>query len=60
MARKAEEEPIAELSATTTTPRGACRRTRSRLKIHGTPPRSLTGDSAQVMARRDTPPMIRD
>jgi hypothetical protein len=36
MARKAEEEPIVELSAATTTPRGAFRRTRSRLKIHGT------------------------
>src|SRR5215467_8897897 len=32
--RKAEEEPIVELSATTTTPRGALRRTRSRLKIY--------------------------
>src|SRR5216684_1261691 len=41
MDRKAEEEPIAELLATTTTPRGALRRLCgkhrcSRLKIHGT------------------------
>jgi peptide/nickel transport system substrate-binding protein len=38
MHRKAEEEPIAELWATTTTPRGALRRTRSRPKIHRTHP----------------------
>jgi hypothetical protein len=38
MDRKAEEEPIVELSATTTTPRDALRRTRSRLKIYGTCP----------------------
>src|SRR5258708_7311981 len=45
MDRKAEEEPIAELLATTTTPRGALRRLcsqpqGSRLKIRGTRPRS--------------------
>jgi hypothetical protein len=40
MDRKTEEEPIAELPATTTTPRDACRRARSRLKIHGTRPNS--------------------
>jgi len=38
MHRKAEEEPIAELLATTTTPRGARRRTRSRPKIGRTHP----------------------
>jgi hypothetical protein len=38
MDRKAEEETIAELSATTTTPRGALRWTRSRLKIDRTCP----------------------
>src|SRR5260370_25253542 len=43
MDRKAEEEPIAELWATTTTPRGALRRLCgkhrcSRLKIHETRP----------------------
>jgi len=36
MGRKAEEELIVELSATTTTPRDALRRTRSRLKIYRT------------------------
>jgi hypothetical protein len=41
MDRKAEEEPIVELSATTTTPRDALRRMRSRLKIGRTCP-SLT------------------
>jgi len=35
MGRKAEEELIVELSATTTTPRDAFRRTRSRLKATG-------------------------
>jgi len=38
MGRKAEAEPIVELSATTTTPRNALRWTRSRLKICGTRP----------------------
>jgi hypothetical protein len=38
MGRKAEEETIVELSATTTTPRNALRRTRSRLKTYGTRP----------------------
>ena len=45
MHRQAEEETIAELSPTTTTPRGALRRLCSqtpcsRLKIHGTRPNS--------------------
>ena len=44
MDRKAEEELIVELSATTTTPRGALRRTRSRLKIYGTWPSCPGGD----------------
>jgi hypothetical protein len=38
MDRKAEEEAIVELSATTTTPWDALRRTRSRLKIYRTCP----------------------
>jgi hypothetical protein len=38
MDRKAEEETIVELSATTTTPRDALRRTRSRLEIQETSP----------------------
>jgi hypothetical protein len=38
MDRKAEEEPIVKLSATTTTPRDALWWTRSRLKIYRTRP----------------------
>jgi hypothetical protein len=38
MDRKAEEEAIAELWATTTTQRGALRGPRNRLKIHGRRP----------------------
>src|SRR5215467_12805814 len=38
MGRKAEEELIVELSATTTTPRNALRWTRSRLKVYRTCP----------------------
>src|SRR5260370_12735102 len=42
MDRKAEEEPIAELLAATTTPRDALRRTRSRLKICETRPSTVS------------------
>jgi hypothetical protein len=42
MGRKAEEETIVELSTTTTTPRNALRRTRSRLKIYGICPKAAS------------------
>jgi hypothetical protein len=48
--RKAEEELIVELSATTTTQRGAARRTRSRLKICETWPR-VQGDKEEPWRR---------
>jgi hypothetical protein len=41
MGRKAEEETIVELSATTTTPRDALRWTRSTLKTDRARPRTL-------------------
>jgi hypothetical protein len=41
MGRKAEEETIVELSATTATPRDALRWTRSRLKICRARPKPL-------------------
>src|SRR5262249_3008278 len=48
MDRKAEEEPIVGLSATTTTPRAARRRTRSRLKTDRSCPSPFPGGSTRA------------